>query len=479
MHLVNTERFLAMSRRRIRNETLSTKGLSSICHPRIHALGHRGSHIVYVADHNALQWAVDPNSGLRMFAIEDVFLDRNSVLLGCGIPNVYTAICENGGDGHRPGWRKFAAYMFCREDAQNVHTSGRIQGGVIYELRNLPEAARQAIRHNMAKYTGKSSVSCAYLNTLMLSAAGFTLGNGRSLRSIVRPTKMASLIWRFGLLYNGQPVDLRVVVTGEGGVGDHFVDVWHKEVLSSCRLVAKKCGSTERARPPRFEARQVSELDASRWSSTPVDVAMSRPSWFGVKAAFIFGQHPVYSVEIGKLPDELQASMRPYSGRLSLASRAKKATIMSPDNVGSLRRTRYAGEDVYFGLPAKAVLEMLTPSQGPEHATAMIYNCVVTMDKAGNGTIRITSLKNGDPRSKKSRIARFLNWYMAKHLLIAGYKARVAYACELWTYDDPTYGTVLCINRESGTYKPLPDRMQTFARFISQKFGVTVKIVDK
>jgi hypothetical protein len=253
-------------------------------------------------------------------------------------------------------------------------------------------------------------------------------------------------------------------------------------LLAACRIVAKRYRDVRggqqpyvRWRPPRFAVRDVAELDAERWRSPAVDVVMSRPSWFGAKLAFLWGQHPMYTIEIDGVPEELRIPLPAFPGKLDWSTSFKKNVLFTPFVIGVIRYFLMRASDRYEDLPALAALEMLTPSQGQEHDAAMLYNCVVTLAGDNRTEVRITSLKNRDPSSRRSQWVRMVNWLMAKHVLVSGYDPNTVYACELWTYSEQSGEVVLCVNRNSGTYKPDAVRMEAFAEHLRKVFGVRVR----
>ncbi len=455
----------------VRQFDLTPDGLTRFCHPRIHALGHRGPREVFVVDYELIQHDVDPASGVKLVPIEEIFLDDTSVLIGFGTPNTFTAVCTPG-----RGWEKLAAFMFYRQPAYVANTKARVQAGVFFELRGLPPEVRDAVRREMIATVGQRDISCARLNAAMLARAGFTFGNGRSLYSVVRPTKFASLLWRHGLYYHGTPVDIRIVAGGGTGIGDHFVGVWTKELWSACRFIEKQF---RRGRPhapaPTFEPREVGA--ARSFTGRLTTVGMNRTSYLGTKFAFLAGQHPVYTILLPGLEQiqELQEPLEPFPGpHRSLMTTLKKHTIMRREVVWLINKLRIKANEVFEGVPALAALGMLAPSKGADHDTAVLYNAVIIIDAEGRAEARITSLKNNDPRSHRRRWIRVANWFLAKHVIEAGYHPGTVYACELWAYRDEQ-GIVLCFNPNSGTYQPKEPRMQALRQYLQEFFGVRVQ----
>lgn len=467
-----------MTARVMRDEVveLLPSGLGSCCHPKIHRLGRRGSRVVYQAYQNELQNTIDPSSGLPLFSIEEVFLDRDSVLVGCGTPNAAISLYrEDGAKG--AGWYKFAAFMFWRQAAYIAPTKGRLQSGVYLELRNLSSEARHDLWQAMNDLSGRRGPSCARLNAEVLARAGFSLGNGKPINRGVRPSKYASTLWQHGIAYRGQGVDVRIVLTGDKGVGDHMKGAWLKEVTSPGRTVRKiYAKDSSHAPAPVFPVREVSEIDRNRWLGRPVTIGVNRPSWLGAHLTFLFGQQPVYTVTLDGLScvPELREPLQPFPGKLDRVTKIKKHVLFSRPVIAMIRRFRHQSTDVFREVSAGAAIDMLTPSTGPSHDTAVLYNCVVTLTADGDGEARITPLKNQDPTSQNDRMVKAMNWILAKHVLISGYDPQTVNACELWCYVGDQ-GLTVRFNDNSGTYKPDDARGAALEQYLRVLFGLPVE----
>ena len=457
---------------------LHADGLSDCCHPKIHRLGHRGSRLVYQAYQDEVQHTVDSSSGLALFPIEEVFLDRTSVLLGCGTPNAALSLYRDDGP-KGAGWYKFAAFMFWRQGAYIAPTRGRLQSGLYLELRHLLPEAREALWQAMSRHSGERGPSCARLNAEVLADAGFTLGNGASLRRTIRPSKYASLLWQYGIAYHGTLVDVRIVLTGDKGVGDHLKGAWLKEMSAPQRMIKKIfMRGHEGAMVPTFPEREMLALDASRWHGRVTTIGVNRPSRLGVNLTFLFGQQPIYVVTLDGLEQvaALREPLEPFPGTLDRVTKLKKHVLFSPLIIRLIRRSRHASMDYFHGVRAGAAVDMLTPSDGPDHDTAAIYNCVVMRNDDGSAEARITSLKNQDMASKQSRIIKMVNWVLAKHVLISGYDPQTIYACEVWCYKRHDGRVVLCLNNNSGTYRPDVDRLRAIAAYLETYLDVPVEV---
>lgn len=458
---------------------LSPQGLGSCLHPTIHRLGRRGSRVVYQADDN-LPTKVDVSSGLTLFPIDEVFLDHDSVLLGCGNPNAAMSIYRNDGP-KGSGWYKFAAFMFWRQASYIAPTKGRLQAGLYLELRNLPAPAREDLWQAMQQLVGSKGPSCAWLNAKALAMAGFTLGNGRRIDKAIRPSKYVSLLWRHGIAYKGCLVDGRIVLTGDKSVGDHMKGTWLKEVASPGRVVGKVfTHGKSHTSAPVFDSRTVSQVDPQRWQGKLVTIGVNRPSYIGANLTFLIGQQPVYTVQLEGIGDVdgLSWPLQAFPGKLDRMTQLKKNVLFSRPVVAAIRRMRHRQTDVFRNIPAGAAIEMLRPSVGPEHDTAALYNCVVTVNSNGDGEARITPLKNLDTISQNDRLVKTVNWILAKHVLISGYDPNTVMACELWCYRAADGRLTVRLNNNSGTYRPDAERSQALQHYLANLFGLPVEFVS-
>ena len=422
----------------------------------------------WVVDASHVQTNVDKKSGLRLFPIAEVYTNTNSVFLGFGVPNVYLTVPNDSDEG----WLKFAAFMFWRSRSFVANTKGRVQAGVLIELRGLPAEARSALRTQMSAHEGKRSASCANLNARVLGAAGFTSG-GASLRRFVRPSRLARRIWQYGLEWNHQSVDIRVVRTG-GSIVEHFTSVWRREATSMCRSVKKKFLRSKGADPaPVFEPRVLGAAD-DHWQESEhmVEVGISRPSWIGARLSNIFGEKSIF-VARPSLPmddPELINQLPAYPGKLDLMTKIKRYFLFSKPVIWMMRRHLSRDTDFLGVAPARAAVDMLREGKNGER---FIYNLVAVRNNDGMEEIRLTRLENQSGQDN-----RFINWIMAKHVLIAGYHPNVPYACEVWVERDENQMLRIGMNRNSGTYQPTEPRMLAFADYVHRLFGVDVQIYD-
>lgn len=453
---------------------LEPSGLSTCCHPKIHRLGRRGARLIYQAHPGELQTSLDPSSGLTLFPIEDVFLDRTSILIGCGTPNVAISVYRHDGP-KGPGWYKLAGFMFWRQASYIAPAKGRLQTGVYLELRGTSQQVRDDLWQAMNELSGKRSASCAHLNAQALARAGFTLGNGDNIIQAVRPSKYAAILWEHGIAHKGSFIDTRIIVTGDKGVGDHMKGTWLKEASAPVRTIRKTFARRSGHTPaPVFDGQSHADaLSDTSWQGHPVTIDINRPSRLGANLTFLFGQQPVYSItldNLGKI-EALHQPLQPFPGELDRVTKVKKHVLFSRPVIATIRRSRHRSVDTFSNVPAGAALDMLTPSSSSDYAAATLYNCVVTLDDNGHGKAHITPLKN---QTASKRFVKLTNWILAKHVLLSGYHPRTVGACELWCYRDESGQLVACFNNNSGTYKPDEARGQALQKYLQQMFGIPV-----
>lgn len=442
------------------------KGLVNVRRAAPQVLGRRGSRMVI--DASDVPTAVDESSKLTLFPLDAVFEDRRAVFIGFGRPNVYMTLPRSEHDERGPGWDKFAAFMFYREKARVVDTKGRVQAGILFELRGLPDDAVAALRYHMQRISGHRTPSCANATGRALTAAGFTCG-GHSMARILRPSKLAGRIWRHGLEYEGLPVDIRIIQAGES-VSDHFRTVWDREATSPGRTVRKVYQRhAERVPAPVFGEQQQLHLLSDRWDDPVLmPVGISRPSLLGAHLGFIFGERPVFQV-MPLVPIEsevLSTPLKPFPGKLDRITKLKKYVLFSKPVIWLLRRHVVAATE-YHDAPRRALVDMLRLSAGPDREAAFIYNIVVT-----GRYVRITRLENRNGRDHK-----FINWILAKHVFVSGYDPDVRFSAEAWCFIANNQ-RVVALNRNSGTYKPSEERLLATAQYLSKVFDVEVRVVD-
>lgn len=425
----------------------------------------RGTQLVLDASHvNAVR-----HEGLSVIPIGEVFSDSDAVFIGFGFPNVYVAVPREDDAERGSGWDRFAAFMFWRQQAHVADTKGRVQGGVLVQLRNLPEEAIDRLRAAMQSGAGQRSISCANANGRMLTAAGFTCG-GKAMTRAVRPMKLARRVWEDGLEFKGEPVDLRIIRTDGGTVSDHFAGVMRKEFTSLCRAAKKVAGRGHvKAKAPVMEPRPLAAPTSTICPSAPrLELRVGRPSRLAALLGRRYGEHPIFEAMLD--PDHLDIDgadfaplhdrLKHYPGKLDAMSKLKRYVLFAKPVVRVVRK-QMAADMESLGVLAGSTLVGMLQEDSPQDP--FIYNVVLTGE-----SFRLSRLEN---RTDKD-VAK-ANWVLAKHVLLAGYDPDVRYAGEAWAEDTPE-GRVMHINNNSGTYKPTEAITAEAARYLAAAFGVPV-----
>jgi hypothetical protein len=300
-----------------------------------------------------------------------------------------------------------------------------------------------------------------------LHYAGFTSG-GKTLRTVYRPSQLAARIWQHGLEYHGKPVDIQFIQTRQA-VSDHFVAVWKREYTSPGRLYRKYFShSHTRSGAPIFDPRdETMPMDTSAWSDPcTTKIGIGRPSdSIGVNLGYVLGEQPVFVCRLTNCDaPELEQPLLPFPGKLDRQTRLKKYLLFSRPVIAFLRRNLESNTEWFSNIPNQAIPAMLRTSPEPNRQDAFVYNYVLT----GN-ELRIKRLLNNNGHDN-----RFVNWLLAKHVLLSGYSRDVRLAGELWRYDDPVDGLTIFISPESGTYKPDEARVLIAAVKLAEFYGVKV-----
>lgn len=424
-----------------------------------------GHHPRGVFDASGVRHVTDEATGTELVRIDEVFRP-GAVFIGFGAPNVFTVVPTDEG-----GWDKLAGFMGFSKRSYVAPTKGRVQSGVFVELVGLPSDAIAAITYEMQLHVGKRSATCARLNAEMLTAAGFTSG-ARPLSSWARPSRLFRRIWRNGLEWRREPVQLRFVRTGPSLV-EHFTKVWRKEMTAGCRMVRKRLAE----RRSHAAAPVIPPLLAGVTSETPrtggplIEIGVSRPTWLGARLANFVGERPVFVARTQVPLDDhvFMDALKAYPGRLDFITKVKRYILFSRPVIWVLRHIIMRHVDISETVDAAGVIDML--QEGTED-DPFVYNLVVVRD-GPVVELRLTRLKNGGALDHPR-----INWILAKHVLTAGYHPSVVYASEIWVSRNAQGEKVISLNRESGTYKPGSDRLTAFADYLSRLFLADVQIQE-
>lgn len=429
-------------------------------------LGHQQAR--FVIDRSDVERVFDEASGLWVCPLDRIFISPLSTFIVFGTPNVALVVPNR----EVTGWDRLAAFMFWRTRSFVADTKGRVQAGIFYELVGLPPNAIEALRHAMQSLIGTRKASCAHSVALALHRAGFT-SNGSSLRWVYRPSRLSSILWRNGLEYKGKPIEVRIIQTNKA-VSDHFVSVWKREYNSAVRLIRKLFTKGHHAPAPVFTPAEESvEMSDAAWTGNraKIDLGVGLASSIGVNLSYVFGEQPVFVARLPEpLDDErLATPLQSFPGTLDRVTKLKKHVLFSKPVIWFLRKHLVARTQWLRGIRACAAVGMLRQSPGPHRQQAFVYNFVLT------GTeLRLKRLENRNGRDQK-----FVNWMLAKHVLLAGYSKDVRLAGEVWCYKGPDGDLVVRMSGDSGTYKPNVERAEAAAALLGKLFDAKVEIVPR
>ena len=429
-----------------------------------------GSNLVIDASHVQ----VVKHEGLSVVPIDEVFGDSDAVFLGFGFPNVYLAMPRAGDSGAVPGWDRLAAFMFFRQAAFVADTKGRVQGGMLVELRGLPPVAKAQLREAAQTVVGKRHISCANAIGQALTAAGFTCG-GKALSRKVRPSRLARTIWERGLEFGGEVVEIRLIRTEGRTVSDHFAGVSRKEFTSGCRaakkILTKKFSKAKSGAPviePRTMAQAVDSLPRPHHGGPTRELFVGRPSRLASVLRRTWGDHPIFEVDTrgaGPFVDDyslLTGALQAYPGDLDFVSRAKRYLLFSKPVVRVIRQNMAVEMESLGEFPGPALADMLQVGCADE---PFIYNVVLT-----GTSFRISRLENRTEKDIEKA-----NWVLAKHVLLSGYDPDVRFAGEMWAQDTDD-GRIMHLNNNSGTYQPTAEQTNMANEYLSELFDVPVTI---
>ncbi len=410
--------------------------------------------------------------GLPVIALSGLLKHRDDVLIGFGVPNVFTVYPK--GEGEEPGFEKYAAYSVKRKEAENVDLGARgiVQSSVFLRPTNLPEAAKADLRKaSRDPKNHTKSWTCVNANCRVWEQAGFTTRDGRPLSEIYFPARMLHVLISEGLYYQGQRIEFEMFRTTPSGLKWFGYRQALAELDTLRRHWLKKHPSWEAyAYPDAFFWRKLEEFltrgDQRPWliQTEPRDltparahslaVSVSRPSLFGTLSGQVLGPHNIYDVQTTDRADLNAFLPKPITAfeksKNDLFTRFKQQWAFREAHVKWLRK--------------HLIHEMLSPRMMsvadifrtlPTHTDAAPakFNLVVTPTN-----ISISFLNGG--------LSKIMDWIMTKHVLVAGYNPDVRFAGEIFKGID---GRVYITN-DSGSYQPTHEQLDAIIAFMTLQF---------
>jgi len=408
---------------------------------------------------------------LKVVSIKDIFAGKNEVFLGFGRPNTYLVYPDGQGK-----YTKFAAKSLRREVSRMEDTRGFIQSGVLLRFTDLPEQARDRLRNLASQFDGKKYWTCVNANCQFLEKAGFTLGE-RPLSSRYSSHDLLRSVLSDGLKFDGKPVKTELVKTTPEYLQNYWGGIVKDELLTFCRHGRKAI------LPVLEKSKALQTMDdwlmgkAKAWSRQVVapalpatqpyqedlQLSVSQPSGLGQMLRFVWGPHALFEIKQNRV-DVNQFSAKtltafPDQMKKNWLTLAKQNLLFSPWVVERVREN-LCPKFLAFGQMSEVDLYdmLLTDAPGQNNK----FNIVITGDRIVIGKI--------DVRSK------LVDWVLSKHVLLSGYDPDVRFAGECWKNQEGQ----LCVNRNSGTYRPDEETLVAMTAYLQQVFpGLNITMTEE
>ena len=412
---------------------------------------------------------------LRVARIEDVFATPTETFLVFGKPN--TALVIHKAD--ETGYEKFSAYSLWRRpsDIQDVtrRFGSLVQSGIWLRFINLPAAAKERLRAGMQKFQGKKFRTCVNGNMKVMDFAGFTSGE-KKLSTITWPYQLMSTLLRSGLCFEGTPVQFDVIRTSRLSMEDYARAIIFAEMTTPWRHYQKTQIATQAGRmiasliplpgqsaaEPALPYEVAPAQPSDREYLNDIHVRVTSDSAPGKVLRQVFGPHALFEISVDRVnvDDFFTGALKPFpQTNPTLLTRVKKWLLFSRPVVGFLRWMMGASNFHEIG----------------EHSERDIYDMLRTHSATSPNKYNIVMIrmpvfalaKNPTTRFIISRInvrTEFVDWVLAKHVLMSGYlwapsghaeapdktEPYVVWAGECWKTID---GEIVLLGN-SGTYQP-------------------------
>ena len=427
-------------------------------------LGHQTTILDVSQAINESRAKTDPQ--LRVVNLGDLFSD-GPLFMGFGRPNVFLGI-PNVTPEEGLGYAKVDAKSLKRGDTQVVDTHDRVQSGLLLVFKGLAPRVTENVLAVARRHVGTRQMTCVNANCRILSEAGFTLG-GESLDQYYFPVKLLSDILRYGLEYQGRPVEFEIVKTTPGYLEEVGLSINHAVWSTLCRHAEKSCNSlTARLKrntyvigfneglkrhlglaiindenigpieKPMWET-QVTRAQIPEELQRPYNLEVSEPSQLGHLMRLLWGPHSLFEVSLpeGVVDQYLPGKLVPFPHvDPPLSTRFKKHLLFSPAVVNLLKGLISKSYKRVSGITHDLLFDMIRTSSDKYPNK---YNFVLTGDRL---IIMKLDIKNS-----------LIDWIMAKHVLMAGYSKDVRLSGEMWKVS----GNEIPYNLDSGTFMPGED----------------------
>ena len=405
--------------------------------------------VTEVLDASHLTKEKNTKNEIKIFKLEQV-LEKNSVFLGFGKPNVFLGIPSDN------GYLKFDAKSLKRRKSKLIDTKGWAQSGLIFLFNNATNEMKKRLKNSSESFIGSSYWTCVNANCRVLNRAGFTSG-GKDLSTFYFPMPLARHIIKNGLEYNGEKVDISIIKTmpnylesfglyvikSQWSVFYRHIKRYFKD-LSNKSKIWNKLNKFKHFVFDRFKKDRknikiedvVTLFPEDITNLSTFDMTISKPSKIGLYGRFIWGPHVFFEIkqneeQINKL---LPLKLKEYEAKKNtFINLTKQHILFSEYMVNFIRKNLIKEKEQINNCTEKELYNMMrTDTKNKPHK----YNLVIT-----NNTISV--IKIGIKY-------KFIDWILSKHVLLSGYSKEVRFAGEFWKAEDGC----IYFNNNSGTYEP-------------------------
>ncbi|GAB4230974.1 MAG: hypothetical protein Tsb0021_09180 [Chlamydiales bacterium] len=421
------------------------------------------------------------------------FLKPDMMAINFGCPNVATFVTEEQDDGSVQTI-KVDAKSLKRAPMSYHPTNGKIQSGVFFVPKNLPEEALERFKAAAKNLEGRKDITCVNTNCRVLKDAGFSI-EGAAMEDVFFPTTfMEHLLYRNVFYTDSQGVKHKVhfdILNTTKQDIESYLERVDTAVVGTRLRHKRRNADTEENQRIRGEAAKVliaeekNRLQQMAVNSIKDDdlgrrkITVSVPSYLGNAIARIWGRHTMYEVDLSDKKEEIaqafeelaaqrneESTLRPFpQENPSLGTRLKRDFFFTRPVIRFLRRNMKGNEDTVH-LQTQDLFNHLKSTDGDHLNYVLLKDKIVLARVKANGNSNEAHRKTAD-------------WALSKHALLAN-REEVYCSGEMW-YDKNK--DRFMVNDDSGTYKPSLERTQLVARlantfFDTQRFGLTFEAVS-
>jgi hypothetical protein len=386
---------------------------------------------------------------IKIFQLDQV-LEKNSVFLGFGKPNVFLGI------PYKESYVKFDAKSLKRKKSEITDTKGWAQSGLIFLFKNASNEMIEKLNISSKSFVGSKYWTCVNANCRVLNRAGITSG-GKDLSEFYFPMPLARHIIKNGLEYNGEKIEISIIKTMPNYLESFGVSVVKSQLstfyrhgkryfknLSKKYTIWNKLNKIKHFLFDKFKTKEkcniiedvVTLFPENIKSTTKFNMTISKPSRIGLYGRFIWGPHVFFEIkqDEDQINQLLPNKLKEYEAKKnSLFNSLKKNVLFSKPVINFIRNNLIHEKEIITNCTEKELYNMIrTDTDNRPHK----YNLVIT-----NNTISV--IKIGIKYKA-------IDWILSKHVLLSGYSNEVRFAGEFWKEEDGC----IYFNNNSGTYAP-------------------------